>query len=121
MIKLTFLQIGIQQEFPQLVENPTYCLDVVFLVFGVDEDIIQIHNNKDIEFFRKDLIDIVLECCQSVGELKKHYFLLEVAVSGSESSLSLISFANSHPVVGTNEVKLGKPSCFPQSIYRLPD
>ena len=67
-MKLTFLQIGIQQEFPQLVKNPMHCLDMAFsLIFDVDKDIIQIHNNKDIEFFRKNLIDIALKCCQSVG------------------------------------------------------
>ena len=67
-MELTFLQIGIQQEFLQLVKNPTYCLDVAFsLVFSVDENIIQIHNDKDIKFFRKDLIDVALECCRSVG------------------------------------------------------
>ena len=99
-----------------------YCLDVTFsLVFGVDEDIIHIHNDEDIEFFRKDLIDIVLECCQSVGQSKKHYLILKVAVSGLESSLLLISFANSHPVVGTGELELGKLLCSPQSIQGLPN
>ena len=92
-------------------------LDVVFfLVFGVDEDIIQIHNNKDIKFFRKDLIDIALEGYQSAGQSKRYYLILEVTVSGPESSFLFISFANSHLVVGTGEVKLGKPSCLSQSI-----
>ena len=45
-----------------------YCLDMAFsFVLNVDEDIIQIHNDKDIELFREDFIDIVLESCQSVG------------------------------------------------------
>ena len=40
-MKSTFLQVGIQKEFPQLVENATYCLDVAFaLILGVDENII---------------------------------------------------------------------------------
>ena len=40
-MKSTFLQLGIQREFPQLVENPMHCLDVAFaLILGVDEDII---------------------------------------------------------------------------------
>ena len=112
LIKSTFLQIVIQQEFAQLVENPTYDLDVAFaLILGVDEDIIQIHNDKNIELFREDLIDVALECCQSVGQSKRHYLIFEVAVSGPESSLPLISFANSHPVIGTGEVELGKPPC----------
>ena len=109
--------MGIQQKFAQLVENSMHCLDVAFaLIFGVDEDIIQIHNDKNIELFRKDLINVALECCRSVSQSKRHYLIFEVAVSGPESSLLLISFANSHPVIGIGEVKLGKPPCSSQSI-----
>ena len=94
-----------------------HCLDVAFaLIFGIDEDIIQIYNDKDIELFRKDIIDISLECCQSNSQSKKHYLIFEVTISGPENSLPLISFANSHPVMGTGEVELGKPPCSPQSI-----
>ena len=121
-MKLTFLQIGIQWKFAQLVKNPTHCLDLAFaLIFGLDEDIIQIHNDKDIEFFRKDPIDVALECCRSVGQSKRHYLIFEVVVSIPESSLPLISFANSHPVIGTGEVKLGKPPYLPQPIKELLD
>ena len=81
------------------------------LIFGVDKDIIQIHNDENIELFRKDLIDIVLECCQSIGQSERYYLILEVAVSGLESSLPLISFTNFHPMIGTGEVKLGKLPC----------
>ena len=90
-------------------------------IFGIDEDIIQIHNDRDIEFFRENLIYIALECCQSVGQSKRHYLIFEMAISGPKSSLLLISFTNSHPVIGICEVKLGKPSCLPQSIQGLLD
>ena len=91
------------------------------LIFGVDEDIIQIHNDKNIKFFRKDLIDVALECCQSLGQFKRYYLIFEMAVSGPESSLLLISFTNSHPVISTSKVELGKPPCSPQSIQELSD
>ena len=121
-MKSTFFQIGIQQEFLQLVEYPTYCLDMAFsLIFGLDKDIIQIHNDKDIKFFCKDFINVALEFYQSVNQSKRHHLILKVAISGLENSLSLISFANSYPVVGTGEVKLSKPPCLPQSIQGLPD
>ena len=94
-----------------------YCLDVAFsFIFGIDKDIIQIYNNEDIKFFYKNLIDVALECCWSVGQFKKHYLILEVAISGPKSGLSFISFANSHPVIGIGEVKLGKSPCLPQLI-----
>ena len=91
------------------------------LILDVDENIIQIHNDKDIKLFREDLIDIALEYCRSVGQSKRHHLIFEVAISGSESSLLLISFANSHPVIGTGKVELGKPPCLSQSIQGLPD
>ena len=120
-MKMTFLQIGIQREFPQLVENPAYCLDMPFtLIFSVDENIIQIYNDEDIVVFRKDLIDVALEYCRSVGQSKRHHRIFEVAVSGLESSFPLISFANSYWVVGTNEVKLSKPPRLPQLIQNSP-
>ena len=63
-MKSTFLQIDIQQEFAQLVKNSTHYLNVIFaLIFGVNEDFIKIHNDKNIEFFCDDLIDVALECC----------------------------------------------------------
>ena len=91
-----------------------YCLDVAFsLVFGIDEDIIKIHNDKDIKFFCKDLIDVALECYQSVSQSKKHHLILKMVVSSPESSLLLISFANSYPVIGIGDVELGKLSSLP--------
>ena len=84
-------------------------------------DIIQIYNDKNIEFFRKNLINIALECCWSIGQSKKYYLIFKMAVSGPESSLSLISFANFHLVIGTAEVELGKLPCLPQLIQGLPD
>ena len=94
-----------------------HCLDKTFsFVFGVDENIIQIYNDKDIELFRKDLIDIALEGYRSVGQSKRYYLILKVAVSGLEGSFPLISFANSHLVIGIGEVKLDKSPSLPQLI-----
>ena len=86
-----------------------HSLDVtIFFVLTIDKDIIKIHNNKDIKLFYKDLVNIALEGCQSIGQSKKHYLILKMAVSSSESSFLLIFFANSHPVIGIGNVELGK-------------
>ena len=79
------------------------------LVPGIDENIIQIYNDKDIELFRKIFIDITLEYCQSISQSKKHYLIPKVTKSGLKSRFLLISFTNSYLVIGTSEVKLGKP------------
>ena len=116
-MKSTFLQIGIQREFPQLVEDLIHRLDMAFsFVLNVNEDIIQIHNNQDIKFFLKNHIDIALKCYQSIGQSKKHYLIFKVTVSSLKSCFSLISFANSHPIISTDEIKLGKLLGSPQLI-----
>ena len=62
-------------------------------VFCVDENVIEINNDKDIKFFGQDLVNIALEAGQCIGQLKKHYLVLEVAVSSPESVFhSLPSF-----------------------------
>ena len=63
-MKITFFQISILKKFVQLVKDLTYNLDMTLsFVLDIDENIIQIHNNKDIKFFYKDFINIVLEDC----------------------------------------------------------
>ena len=97
-----------------------HCLDMAFaFILGVNEHIIQIHNDKGIELFYYDLIDVVLEYCRSIGQSKRHHLIFEVAVSGPESSLPLIFLANSYLVIGTSEVELDKQSCSSQSVQGL--
>ena len=92
-------------------------LDIAFFfVLVLDKNIIQIYNNKDIKFFCKDLIDIALEYYRSLDQSKKHYLLPKIIVSGPENCFSLIFFANSHPVIGTCEIELGKLPSLQQSI-----
>ena len=50
-MKSTFLQIGKQQELSELFQNLPYGCDVaVSVMISVDEDVVQIHNDKDINF-----------------------------------------------------------------------
>ena len=48
--------------FLQFFENRSNSIEVgLALIFGVNEDIIQINNTKNIEFFNKNLIDLALK------------------------------------------------------------
>ena len=80
-----------------------------FFIFDIDEDIIQIYNNKNIKLFRKNLINIALENCQSDNQPIGYYLILKIAISDLKNDFLLISFANSHLVIGTYEVELDKP------------
>lgn len=52
---------------------------------NLDQDIIKIDNDKDIELFCKNLIDVVLETCGGVDQAKQYYFILEMAVLSLEA------------------------------------
>ena len=38
----------------------------IFVIISVDEDVVQIHNDKDVKLLSKDLVDISLEACWCV-------------------------------------------------------
>ena len=64
LMKLTLLQVGKQQELPELLQYPLYGYDVtISIIISIDQDIIQVNNNKDVKLLRKDLVDISLKAC----------------------------------------------------------
>ena len=63
-MKLTFLQVGIQQEISELFQNLPYgCNVTISVIISVDENVVQIYNDKDIKLPNKDFIDVFLEIC----------------------------------------------------------
>ncbi len=73
-------------------------------VFSIDQDIIQLHHNKEIKLFSKILVDVALKTGGCVGKSEGHYLVLEVAVSGVKGRLPLVTFSNSHLMIGTSEI-----------------
>ena len=64
----TLFQIGKKTIFPQNIQHPLHGLYMALAaIFGVNEDVIQVNNDKNIELFGQDLIDIALEAGRSVG------------------------------------------------------
>ena len=48
-MKPIFFQVGKEEVLPKLIQNPAYGLNVRLSgVFGIDQDIIQVYNNKDV-------------------------------------------------------------------------
>ena len=63
-MKLTLFEVGIQWELPQLFYNLLYGYNVdISVIISIDEDDVQIHDDKDIKLLGKDLIDVSLEVC----------------------------------------------------------
>ena len=79
------------------------------LIFSINKDVIQIYDDKDIELFCQDLIDVILEADRSVGSSERYYLVLKMTISGLKSYFPLITFFDSHLVIGTSQIQLGKP------------
>ena len=95
--------------FPQFFKNPSNGIDVgLARVLGIDEDIIWINDDENIKLFGQDLIDITLETGWCVGEPKRHYLVLKVAVLSLEGRFSFIALFYLHPMVSTYEIELGE-------------
>ena len=67
-MKSVLLQVGKQRELPELLQHPLYDQDVSrSVIISVDEDIVQINDDKDVQLFSKDLVDVSLEAGWRVG------------------------------------------------------
>ena len=67
-METTFLEVGKKNVFPQFFKNLSNNVDMSLAwVFGIDEDVIKVKNDKNIEFLGQDLVNIALEAGQCIG------------------------------------------------------
>ena len=111
-MKTTLLEVGKKTVFPQFFKNLLNGINVSLAwVLSVDENVIEINNDKDIKFLDQDLVNIALEADQYIEPPKRHYLLLKVAVSNLESRFPFIAFFYPYLRVSTCEVELGELFC----------
>ena len=82
----------------------------ISVIISINEDIVQIHNNEDVKFLSKDLVDVFLEACWCICLIKKHHLVLKVAISSFKRCFLLVSFANFYLMICTGKVKLDELS-----------
>ncbi len=93
----------------QLLKYPSHFLNVgLSWIFSIDQDVIQVHYNKDIKLFNENFIDVALKTGGCIEKAEGHYLVLKVAVSGTKGRLLFIIFSNLHSMIGTNQIQLGK-------------
>ncbi len=80
------------------------------LILGVDEDVIEVHYDKNIELLYQNLVDVALECDRCVSQSKRYYLVLEMAIASLEGRLLFVAFPDSHSMVNIGQVELGEPS-----------
>ncbi len=74
----------------------------------MDQDVLQIYYNKNIKLFSKNLVDIALKTSWCIGETKRHYLILEVAIFGAKGRLLLVIILDSYLMIGSSEIQLYK-------------
>jgi len=72
-VELTFLQFGKEAMQPESAEDFPDVLLVGLHILGVDEDVVEVHDDTDIQHVSKDSVDKALECRRGVSEAEGHY------------------------------------------------
>lgn len=80
----------------------------LFFIFSIDENVVQIYNNKNRKLFYDDLVYIALERDQYISQSIRHSVILEIAIVGFEGCFLLIAFLNPHLEINICEIKLNK-------------
>ena len=73
-------------------------------VSRVNEDVIKVHDDRDVKEIGEDAIHKPLERGRRIGETKRHYTPLKGAIVSAEGSLPLIAFSYADEVVCMVEV-----------------
>ena len=61
-MKTTLFEFSKKAVFPQFVQHPSDSIDVsLACILGLDQDVIQVNDHENVEFFGQDFIDITLE------------------------------------------------------------
>ena len=67
-MKMAVFEIGKKAVFFQFLENQLNNIDVVLaFIFGLNQDIIQINNHKNVEFLGHNLLDLILIAGRYIG------------------------------------------------------
>src|SRR4030081_2938128 len=80
---------------------------VIFRVVRVNEDVIEVGDDRNVEHVAKYVVDETLKSGESIGEAEGHDEPFERTVSGAEGGFPFISFSDPDEVISVSEVDLG--------------
>ena len=81
---------------------------MLFLIFGVDEDVVDEHNHELVEVLHEHLIHHPHEVGRGVGQSKRHHGALVQSVSRGERSLGDIALSDLQLIVSGAKINLGE-------------
>ena len=116
-MKPAFFHVGKERIFPKLIYNLAYGRNMSLAwILGIDQNIIQIHDNKNFQLFSQNLLDVSLKVGQSVKKTKKHDLIFEMTISSSERRLPFVAFTNPHPIIVICQILYNKFLSLAKSI-----
>ena len=68
-------------------------------IFGINQDIIEIFNNKKIEIFCKNIVNLALRAGNDIEKTKMYDLVVEIAIPHLKSCFPLIIFPNSYLMI----------------------
>ncbi|KAG6894805.1 hypothetical protein C0993_010721 [Termitomyces sp. T159_Od127] len=80
----TLLWFGMQVILPESSKDAADMIVIFLQQVQVDQDVVQVHNDKDIIYVVEDAVHEVLEGGRGVDHSKGHHEILEEAIAGAE-------------------------------------
>ena len=99
-MKMTLFQVGKQAVVPEFSKNqPDSFYMTLAGICCVNQDVIEVPDDKKVKFVHQDFVDVLLEAGRGVGKTESHDLILEIAVSRLESCFPLVILLNSHLMI----------------------
>ena len=80
---------------------------VLFERVRVDENVVDVSNDKLVQKRMKGCVDVGLKCRRRVGQPERHDTIFEMAIAGAECSLPFVTVRNPKEVISCSEIDFG--------------
>ena len=111
-MKFTFVGSGKKSVSTELAKYFPDMFLVLGDIVGIDENVVQIHDDTNIEHVGENVVHKSLEGCWCISKPFRHYQPFERAISGSKSHLPFFSSGESDEMICMLEIDFGVYSCF---------
>ena len=109
LMKITIFQVSKQAIFLEFFKNLLNGFYITLVgVFGINQNIIKLNDDKKMQFFCWDFVDIALKASRGIEKTKKHNLVLKIAATYSKVFFSFVTLLNSHLIIYICQVLLSK-------------
>lgn len=104
-METTLFQVGKKAMVLKLIQDLIYGFYIELVrIFDINQEIFNVHHNKNIMFFNKNRVDIALKTSQSIKKAKKHYLIFEMPILCSKNNSLFVPFSNFHLMIGAGQI-----------------